>query len=123
MRDHLEAPDNFPDTAGVETIQVATVLPWAVDTPFWQHTANYSGGTPRMYLMDDPQEVVDAIVWASVHPTKELAVGWKAQGADRDSASRSTDRRLAIRADAVWHHGRGWGQGADGARGPGEAAA
>jgi short-subunit dehydrogenase len=66
---------------GTQAIRVSSVLPWAVDTPYWQHTANYSGGTPRMYLMDGPEEVVDAIVWASIHPTKEYAVGWKAKGA------------------------------------------
>lgn len=67
--------------AGPDAIQVATVLPWAIDTPFWEHTANYSGGTPRIYTMDGASEVVDAIVWVSIHPTKEYAVGWKAAGA------------------------------------------
>jgi short-subunit dehydrogenase len=67
--------------AGADTIKVATVLPWAVDTPFWEHTANYSGGTPRMVMMDGPQQVVDAIVRVSIYPRKELAVGWKASGA------------------------------------------
>ncbi|WP_236033336.1 SDR family NAD(P)-dependent oxidoreductase [Belnapia mucosa] len=62
-------------------IAVSTVLPWAVDTPFWQHTANYSGGTPRMVTMDGPEEVVRAIIRVSIHPQKELAVGWKANGA------------------------------------------
>jgi short-subunit dehydrogenase len=66
--------------AGTPAIRVASVLPWAVDTPYWRNTANYSGGTPRMYLMDGPQEVVDAIVWVSVNPRKEYAVGWKAEG-------------------------------------------
>lgn len=66
---------------GMETIKVATVLPWAVDTPFWEHAANYSGGTPRMYAIDGAQEVVDAIVWVAIHPRKEYAVGWKAEGA------------------------------------------
>lgn len=66
--------------SGTDAIRVATVLPWAVDTPFWDHTANYSGGMPRMYLMDGAHEVVDAIVWTSIHPSKEVAVGWKAQG-------------------------------------------
>jgi short-subunit dehydrogenase len=66
---------------GMEAIKVATVLPWAVDTPFWDHTGNYSGGTPRMVMMDDAQEVVDAIVWVAIHPRKEFAVGWKAEGA------------------------------------------
>ena len=66
--------------SGMDAIKVAAVLPWAVDTPFWEHTANYSGGTPRMYRMDGAQEVVDAIVWVSVHPREEYAVGWKARG-------------------------------------------
>lgn len=29
-----------------KTIAVSTVMPWAADTPWWQHAANYSGGTP-----------------------------------------------------------------------------
>lgn len=66
---------------GMEAIKVAAVLPWAVDTPFWDHTANYTGGTPRMYMMDGAPEVVDAIVWVSLHPRQEYAVGWKARGA------------------------------------------
>ena len=65
----------------LDIVRVATVLPWAVDTPFWDHTGNYSGGTPRIYTMDDAGPVVDAIVWVSIHPTKECAVGWKATGA------------------------------------------
>jgi short-subunit dehydrogenase len=62
-------------------VQVATVMPWATDTPFFTHVANYSGGTPRMAALDDPQKVVDAIVWIALHPQEELAVGWKAKGA------------------------------------------
>jgi short-subunit dehydrogenase len=65
---------------GAEDIRVATVLPWAVDTPFWDHTADYSGHTPRMVMMDGPEEVVNSIVWVAIHPTKEYAVGWKATG-------------------------------------------
>jgi len=53
-------------------------MPWAADTPWWPHAANYSGGTPRTAAMDDPREVVDAIVWVSVNPREELPVGWKA---------------------------------------------
>ena len=67
--------------SGTKTIKVASILPWAVDTPFWEHAANYSGHTPQMYPMDDPTGAVDAIVWVAIHPTKEYAVGWKAQGA------------------------------------------
>jgi short-subunit dehydrogenase len=61
------------------TIKVATVMPWAVDTPFFQHTANYSGHADRMALMDGPEKVVQALVWVSLHPREELPVGWKAQ--------------------------------------------
>jgi len=67
--------------SGSDQIHVASVLPWALDTPFWEHTANYSGGTPRIYSMEDPIGTVDAVVWMAIHPTKEYAVGWKAQGA------------------------------------------
>ncbi|MBV8519985.1 MAG: SDR family NAD(P)-dependent oxidoreductase [Acidobacteria bacterium] len=61
-------------------ISVATVMPWAADTPWWAHAANYSGGTPRMAAMEDPQKIVNAVVWISLHPHEELAVGWKAKG-------------------------------------------
>jgi short-subunit dehydrogenase len=61
------------------TVKVATVMPWAVDTPFFQHTANYSGHADRMVLMDGPDKVVRALVWVSLHPREELPVGWKAQ--------------------------------------------
>ena len=60
-------------------IHVVTIMPWAADTPFWDHAANYSGRKGRMAAMDDPQKVVRAIVWSSLHPREELPVGWKAQ--------------------------------------------
>ena len=62
-------------------IKVATIMPWAVDTPWWKHAANYSGHTPRMLALDDPSKVVNAIVNTAEHPSKEVPVGWKAQGA------------------------------------------
>lgn len=67
--------------SGTDAITVATVMPWAADTPFFEHAANYSGGTTRMAAMDDPQKVVDAIVWVSLHPREEFPVGWKANAA------------------------------------------
>jgi short-subunit dehydrogenase len=60
-------------------IRVSTIMPWAADTPIWTHAANYSGGTPRMALMDPPEKVVKAIVHAALHPREELSVGWKAK--------------------------------------------
>lgn len=63
---------------GSADIHVATIMPWAVDTPWWLHAANYSGHAPRMAAMDDPALVVAAIVEACVNPKQETPVGWKA---------------------------------------------
>jgi len=66
---------------GMDRVAVSTVMPWAADTPFFQHAANYSGRETRMVTLDDPNKVVEAIVWASLNPVEELPVGWKAAGA------------------------------------------
>lgn len=66
--------------AGEETIKVGTIMPWAVDTPWWTHAANYTGHAPRMVAMDDPQIVIDAIVDACVNPKEEQPVGITAKG-------------------------------------------
>jgi short-subunit dehydrogenase len=58
-------------------IHVVTVNPYATDTPFFTHAANYTGHTPRSVLLDPPQKVIDAIVAAAVHPQAEIAVGYK----------------------------------------------
>ncbi len=63
---------------GNPNIRIASVLPWAIDTPLWDHMANYSGGTTRIYSIDSPWPAADAIVWMTIHPQKEIAVGWKA---------------------------------------------
>lgn len=65
--------------AGTPRIKVATALPWVADTPFFNHTANYSGKTPRALLFDDPGRVADAITWLALHPRKELAIGFRAR--------------------------------------------
>ena len=67
--------------SGNKRIKVATVMPWATDTPWFNQAGNYSGGTPRMVMMDGPEKVVDAIVRASVRPREEVPVGWKGQAA------------------------------------------
>ena len=38
--------------SGADGIKVSTMLPWAVDAPVWDHTANHSGGTPRIHTAD-----------------------------------------------------------------------
>lgn len=65
--------------AGEDDIEVGTIMPWAVDTPWWYHAANYTGHQPRMAMMDDPQLVVDAIVKACLDPKEEQPVGVKAK--------------------------------------------
>jgi short-subunit dehydrogenase len=65
-----------------DSIQVATVMPWAVDTPWWTHAANYTGHQPRMSPMDDPEIVVDAIVKACTDPHEETPVGFYARASD-----------------------------------------
>ena len=68
--------------AGEERINVGTIMPWAVDTPWWYHAANYTGHQPRMTAMDDPAIVVDAIVAACLDPKEEQPVGAKAKATD-----------------------------------------
>ena len=63
-------------------IKVATIMPWAVDTPWWTHAANYTGRQPRMAAMDDPDKVIQAIVNACLDPEEEMPVGAKARAAD-----------------------------------------
>lgn len=65
--------------AGEDDIRVGTIMPWAVDTPWWSHAANYPGHEPRMAMMDDPQIVVDAIIKACLDPKEEQPVGVKAK--------------------------------------------
>jgi short-subunit dehydrogenase len=65
-----------------ERIKVGTILPWAIDTPWWTHAANYTGHAPRMAAMEDPDAVVDAIVAACSDPKEEQPVGVKARTTD-----------------------------------------
>lgn len=67
---------------GLNDIKVGTIMPWAVDTPWWTHAANYTGHEPRMAMMDDPELVVDAIVRSCLNPQEERPVGWKAKASD-----------------------------------------
>jgi short-subunit dehydrogenase len=62
-------------------IMVSTIMPWGTDTPFFNNAANYTGRTAREPALDDPEKVVDYIVYATVHPKEEVLTGWKARGA------------------------------------------
>ncbi|WP_372619686.1 SDR family NAD(P)-dependent oxidoreductase [Falsiroseomonas sp.] len=68
--------------AGLDSIRIVTILPWAVDTPVWGNAAVYTGRQPTMPLMDEARAVADAIVWAAVNaPPGEFPVGPKAGAA------------------------------------------
>jgi short-subunit dehydrogenase len=63
---------------GQKKIAVATVMPSATDTPFFNHAANYSGHPLGMILLDPPQKVVNVVLHAALRPREEMPVGWKA---------------------------------------------
>lgn len=57
-------------------IQVCTVLPGPIDTPLWQHGANYTGRAVKaMNPLRSPEEVADAILRLAETPRPELFVG------------------------------------------------
>jgi short-subunit dehydrogenase len=65
-----------------ERIRVLTILPWAVDTPFWGNAGTYTGREARGPWMDGAREAADAIAWAGIHaPSGEFPVGFKAEAA------------------------------------------
>lgn len=61
---------------GDKNIHVCIVEPTSFDTPFFEHTANYTGHKavpiPPVY---DPQQVIDTIVSLATHPKNEVQVG------------------------------------------------
>ncbi len=60
-------------------IRVSTILPWALDTPFWNRAGNRTGHSLRMAAMSSPRPVVDAIVRSCTHPHPWRPVGLKAR--------------------------------------------
>jgi short-subunit dehydrogenase len=67
---------------GLRGVRIITILPWAVDTPFWANAANHTGREARGPWMDGARAVADAIVWAAIYaPAGEFPVGPKAAAA------------------------------------------
>jgi short-subunit dehydrogenase len=62
-------------------VHVVTVNPFATDTPWFDHAANYTGHRARSVMLDPPEKVVTAIVRAVDHPRKQINVGYKANAA------------------------------------------
>ncbi len=58
-------------------IQLCTVLPPSVDTPIFQHGANYSGHEVKpMQPVYSARKVADVIVASLVHPQREIHIGF-----------------------------------------------
>jgi short-subunit dehydrogenase len=88
-------------------IHVVTVNPFATDTPFFLHSANYTGHSPRSVLLDPPEKVVAAVLGAIERPQPEIAVGWKAKASQ---TSHRLSRRLTEATVAAIYHREQLGQ-------------
>lgn len=66
---------------GFDKIHVCSVHPWATDTPWFEHTGNYTGHAAELSPMDDPEIVIDAIIDLIDNPKKNVDTGVKAKGA------------------------------------------
>jgi short-subunit dehydrogenase len=89
--------------ANLKNIHVVTVNPWATDTPFFVHAANYTGRSPRSILLDPPEKVVDAVIGAILKPgDPEIAVGYKAKTAQ--ASERITRTVTEAATAALYHH-------------------
>ncbi|HSK39458.1 MAG TPA: SDR family oxidoreductase, partial [Arenibaculum sp.] len=61
---------------GLDDIHLCNLLPGPIDTPFWQHAANFSGREIRaLPLALPPERVADAMVGLALRPRRELGVG------------------------------------------------
>ncbi|MGI2328090.1 SDR family NAD(P)-dependent oxidoreductase [Planococcus sp. YIM B11945] len=66
---------------GFDNIHVCTVHPWATDTPWFEHTGNYTGHAAELKPMDDPEIVIDAIIDLIDNPKESVDTGVKAKNA------------------------------------------
>jgi short-subunit dehydrogenase len=57
-------------------VSVTTILPYGINTPFFNHARSKLGVLPRPTPPAyEPAAVAEAIVWAAEHPTREIVVG------------------------------------------------
>lgn len=86
--------------AKLPDVRVGSIMPWAVNTPWWRHAGNHTGRVLKMPLMDEPAKVVDAVIRACSSPRERQPVGWKARAAVvSNRLSHSVTTRLS--ADVV----------------------
>jgi NAD(P)-dependent dehydrogenase (short-subunit alcohol dehydrogenase family) len=94
--------------AGDRKVKVCTVLPATIDTPFFQHAANYTGrkiqAMPPVY---PPERVAHAIVCLARVPRAEVIVGPAGRAADLQARlSRRLLERLMARYVDRYHLSR-----------------
>ena len=86
---------------GERNIHIATVSPYAADTPWFDHAANYSGHKARQILLDPPEKVIRAVVAATLRPRPEINVGYKSKLAV--ASHRISHRMTEALAGAINH--------------------
>lgn len=60
----------------LDAVHVCSVLPGPVDTPFWQHSANFTGREIQaLSPAKPPEQVADAILSLIERPRREVGVG------------------------------------------------
>ena len=61
---------------GARDIHVCTVMPASIDTPFFQHGANYTGRAPKaLNPVYEAEKVAKAIIRCAQRPKREVVVG------------------------------------------------
>lgn len=89
---------------GFSDIDVVTVMPATIDTPFFQHSANYTGWAAKaMPPVYTPKRVARAIVRNARRPRREVPVGTMARvGVQQQKLMpATTERILATAADRL----------------------
>ena len=87
---------------GAKDIHVCTIMPATIDTPFFQHAANYTGRTPKpMPPVYPADKVAKTIVRMAERPRREVFVGNSGRALARQNrlAPGTTERALAKMTD------------------------
>jgi short-subunit dehydrogenase len=89
---------------GQKNIHVCTVMPATIDTPFFQHAANFLGRAAKaMPPVYSPERVAETYVGLAVRPRREVFVGNMARQMWMQflMAPAMTERQIAIMADRL----------------------
>jgi short-subunit dehydrogenase len=68
--------------ARLRRIRLLSILPWAVDTPFWTNAANHTGRPARGPMPEDARAVAAAVLHAlRFAPSSDVPIGFRAGAA------------------------------------------